>query len=182
MALLSFFFHCSATSFARGSSGLGALNNAWIDSNTVRICRAGDHLSGGRKEKQTKKNRQKMTAWRSNLPNKRKFSMIQRCYHHRWHRGATRCHWEKCLAATSQSIALRSTSFLRLLDNEKQRWFFKHFCAYQCVHKSSFCKDFLNHPIARLASARLLCFLSDQTRRLLTWRDLSVVIILNSSV
>lgn len=45
MALLSFFFHCSATSFARGSSGLGALNNAWIDSNTVRICRAGDHLS-----------------------------------------------------------------------------------------------------------------------------------------
>ncbi len=48
MALLSFFFHCSATSFARGSSGLGALNNAWIDSNTVRICRAGDHLSGRR--------------------------------------------------------------------------------------------------------------------------------------
>ena len=46
MAVLSFFFHCSATSFARGSSGLGALNNAWIDSNTVRICRAGDHLSG----------------------------------------------------------------------------------------------------------------------------------------
>lgn len=55
MAVLSFFFHCSATSFARGSSGLGALNNAWIDSNTVRICRAGDHLSGrqelGRKKK-----------------------------------------------------------------------------------------------------------------------------------
>lgn len=48
MAALSFFFHCSATSFARGSSGLGALNNAWIDSNTVRICRAGDHLSGRR--------------------------------------------------------------------------------------------------------------------------------------
>lgn len=48
MAWLSFFFHCSATSFARGSSGLGALNNAWIDSNTVRICRAGDHLSGGK--------------------------------------------------------------------------------------------------------------------------------------
>lgn len=45
IALLSFFFHCSATSFARGSSGLGALNNAWIDSNTVRICKAGDHLS-----------------------------------------------------------------------------------------------------------------------------------------
>lgn len=48
MAVVSFFFHCSATSFARGSSGLGALNNAWIESNTVRICRAGDHLSEGR--------------------------------------------------------------------------------------------------------------------------------------
>lgn len=48
MAVISFFFHCSATSFARGSSGLGALNNAWIESNTVRICRAGDHLSEGR--------------------------------------------------------------------------------------------------------------------------------------
>lgn len=52
MAALSFFFHCSATSFARGSSGLGALNNAWIDSNTVRICRAGDHLSGRREGQQ----------------------------------------------------------------------------------------------------------------------------------
>lgn len=52
MAALSFFFHCSATSFARGSSGLGALNNAWIDSNTVRICRAGDHLSGRREDQQ----------------------------------------------------------------------------------------------------------------------------------
>lgn len=38
-------FHCSATSLAKGSSGLGALSNAWIDSSTVRICRAGDHLS-----------------------------------------------------------------------------------------------------------------------------------------
>lgn len=28
MALLSFIFHCSATSFAKGSSGLGALNKA----------------------------------------------------------------------------------------------------------------------------------------------------------
>lgn len=46
MALLSSLFHRSATSFARGSSGLGALNNAWMDSNTVRICSAGDHLSG----------------------------------------------------------------------------------------------------------------------------------------
>lgn len=59
MALLSFFFHCSATSFARGSSGLGALNNAWIDSNTVRICRAGDHLSG-RREKGRNAKRQKL--------------------------------------------------------------------------------------------------------------------------
>lgn len=171
MALLSFFFHCSATSFARGSSGLGALNNAWIDSNTVRICRAGDHLSGRRKvrkkrKKEKTKNRRdlKMTAWRSNLPNKRKFRMIQRCYHHRWHRGATRCHWEKCLAATSQSIALRCTSFLRLLDNEKQGWFFKHFSTYQCIHVSSFCKDFFkNHPIARLASTRLSMSFVDLT-------------------
>lgn len=47
MALLSQVFHISATSFAKGSSGLGALSNAWIESSTVRICRAGDHLSGG---------------------------------------------------------------------------------------------------------------------------------------
>ena len=59
MALLSFFFHCSATSFARGSSGLGALNNAWIDSNTVRICRAGDHLSGGGERAEKEKKMQK---------------------------------------------------------------------------------------------------------------------------
>ncbi len=45
MASVSFFFHCSATSFAKGSSGLGALSNAWIDSNTVLIWRAGLHLS-----------------------------------------------------------------------------------------------------------------------------------------
>lgn len=45
MASASLDFHFSATSFARGSSGLGALSNAWIDSRTVRICRAGDHLS-----------------------------------------------------------------------------------------------------------------------------------------
>lgn len=45
MASASFIFHCSATSFARGSSGLGALSNAWIDSSTVRICNAGLHLS-----------------------------------------------------------------------------------------------------------------------------------------
>lgn len=64
MAWLSFFFHCSATSFARGSSGLGALNNAWIDSNTVRICRAGDHLSGRREvqKKMGKKKKTKITA------------------------------------------------------------------------------------------------------------------------
>ena len=45
MASASFIFHCSATSFARGSSGFGALSNAWIDSSTVRICNAGLHLS-----------------------------------------------------------------------------------------------------------------------------------------
>ena len=45
MAWASLVFHCSATSFANGSSGLGALNKAWIDSRTVRICSAGDHLS-----------------------------------------------------------------------------------------------------------------------------------------
>lgn len=45
MASASLDFHFSATSFARGSSGLGALSKAWIDSRTVRICRAGDHLS-----------------------------------------------------------------------------------------------------------------------------------------
>ena len=44
----SFAFHWSATSLARGSSGLGALSNAWIDSRTVLICRAGLHLSAGR--------------------------------------------------------------------------------------------------------------------------------------
>lgn len=50
MASASLDFHFSATSFARGSSGLGALSNAWIDSSTVRICRAGDHLSEERKK------------------------------------------------------------------------------------------------------------------------------------
>ena len=45
MALDSFTFHCSATSLARGSSGLGALNRAWIESSTVLIWRAGLHLS-----------------------------------------------------------------------------------------------------------------------------------------
>lgn len=45
MASASLVFHLSATSFAKGSSGLGALSNAWIESSTVRICRAGDHLS-----------------------------------------------------------------------------------------------------------------------------------------
>ena len=41
----SFDFHNSATSFASGSSGLGALNKACMESNTVRIWRAGLHLS-----------------------------------------------------------------------------------------------------------------------------------------
>ena len=45
MALLSFVFHSSATSLARGSSGFGALRSAWIDRRTVRIWRAGLHLS-----------------------------------------------------------------------------------------------------------------------------------------
>lgn len=76
MAVLSFFFHCSATSFARGSSGLGALNNAWIDSNTVRICRAGDHLSG-RQEVQKKKRRGDKSTFRSNLSNQSNVSTIQ---------------------------------------------------------------------------------------------------------
>ncbi|KAH9522870.1 hypothetical protein DERF_006424 [Dermatophagoides farinae] len=33
------------TSFANGSSGFGAESNACIDNNTVRICKAGLHLS-----------------------------------------------------------------------------------------------------------------------------------------
>lgn len=47
MASASLTFHCSATSLARGSSGLGALRRAWMESSTVRIWRAGLHLSGG---------------------------------------------------------------------------------------------------------------------------------------
>ena len=45
IACRSFCFHSWATSLASGSSGLGAESSAWIESNTVRICRAGDHLS-----------------------------------------------------------------------------------------------------------------------------------------
>ena len=45
IASASLTFHSSATSFAKGSSGFGALNSAWIDNNTVRICKAGLHLS-----------------------------------------------------------------------------------------------------------------------------------------
>lgn len=47
MAANSLTFHCSATSFARGSSGFGALNKAWIERRTVLICNAGLHLSEG---------------------------------------------------------------------------------------------------------------------------------------
>ena len=47
MALASFVFHSSATSLARGSSGLGALRRAWMDRRTVLIWRAGLHLSAG---------------------------------------------------------------------------------------------------------------------------------------
>ena len=45
MASASLIFHCSATSLANGSSGFGADSNAWIDNKTVRICKAGLHLS-----------------------------------------------------------------------------------------------------------------------------------------
>lgn len=45
IALASSFFHRSATSLARGSSGFGALRRAWMDRRTVLICRAGLHLS-----------------------------------------------------------------------------------------------------------------------------------------
>ena len=46
IASASLIFHSSATSFARGSSGFGAERSAWIDRSTVRICKAGLHLSG----------------------------------------------------------------------------------------------------------------------------------------
>ena len=38
-------FQWSATSFAKGSSGLGAPIRAWMERRTVRICRAGLHFS-----------------------------------------------------------------------------------------------------------------------------------------
>lgn len=38
-------FHALAIFSARGSSGLGADSNAWMERSTVRICSAGDHLS-----------------------------------------------------------------------------------------------------------------------------------------
>merc|ERR1719317_232910 len=44
-ASASFSFHSSATSLARGSSGLGAERRACMDSKTVLICSAGLHLS-----------------------------------------------------------------------------------------------------------------------------------------
>ena len=46
IASCSLIFHSSATSFAKGSSGFGAERRAWIDRSTVRICKAGLHLSG----------------------------------------------------------------------------------------------------------------------------------------
>ncbi len=46
MAEASLAFQMVATSFASGSSGLGALSSAWIDSSTVTIVSAGLHLSG----------------------------------------------------------------------------------------------------------------------------------------
>lgn len=48
IAVVSLVFHCSATSLANGSSGLGALSKACIESKTVLICRAGLHLSAKR--------------------------------------------------------------------------------------------------------------------------------------
>lgn len=45
MAAASSSFQRWATSFASGSSGLGAPNSAWMESKMVRICRAGDQLS-----------------------------------------------------------------------------------------------------------------------------------------
>jgi len=44
-ASASFVFQCLAMFSESGSSGLGALNNAWMLSKTVRIWRAGLHLS-----------------------------------------------------------------------------------------------------------------------------------------
>jgi hypothetical protein len=44
-APLSSAFHFSATSASKKSSGLGALNKAWMDKRTVRICKAGLHFS-----------------------------------------------------------------------------------------------------------------------------------------
>lgn len=38
-------FQCCATSFAKGSSGFGAERSACMERSTVRICKAGDHLS-----------------------------------------------------------------------------------------------------------------------------------------
>lgn len=37
--------HCCATSFANGSSELGTLNKAWVNSRIMGICGAMDHLS-----------------------------------------------------------------------------------------------------------------------------------------
>ena len=53
----SFVFHCSATLLSRGSSGLGADNNAWILNKTTRICNAGDHLSYQIKTNQIRRRR-----------------------------------------------------------------------------------------------------------------------------
>ena len=51
IAPFSLLFQCSATSFAKGSSGLGALRSACMERRTVRICKAGLHLSEGRRRK-----------------------------------------------------------------------------------------------------------------------------------
>jgi hypothetical protein len=45
MAAFSLSFQLLATSAASGSSGFGAPSRAWMESNIVRICSAGDQLS-----------------------------------------------------------------------------------------------------------------------------------------
>lgn len=45
IASASSFFQTSATLLSNGSSGLGADKSAWMLNNTVRICKAGLHLS-----------------------------------------------------------------------------------------------------------------------------------------
>lgn len=79
MASASLDFHFSATSFARGSSGLGALSNAWIDSSTVRICRAGDHLSERKRKTKMETNKSIRTTESETLKVQKKRTGILSC-------------------------------------------------------------------------------------------------------